>query len=326
MTGLAAGRIEPQLRKGSFVLPTTISISVRRSSGAPCLIEAGSHYTGYAKLGCRCPACRAAAAVVHKRARHALLTRQPILVDAEAVRAHLTRLSAAGMSRSEVERRCGVSRVTLLRITRGDLTRVHRGTAAAILGVSPVPFGDQRAGWVDGTGTRRRLRALMAAGWPASRLAARLGTSQSHIRRLVEDGHRCSAVTRAQVADLFDELWDVAPPEDKSARLARRRAQMQGWLRAMAWDDDEIDDPTAQPHTPTGGRSALLENVVWLAGLGDTLPGICLRLGVQPESIWRAAYRQDRLDIWARLTAPELDTQAASAWPWAERGRATGAA
>ena len=308
------------------MLPIIEPVICLRSRTTPCLVTSGSHYTGYAKLGCRCDACGAAAAPVHKRARHALVTGQPILIGAADAAAHLGVLAAAGMSRSEIERRSGVNRLTLLRIVRGDLSRVNRRTAAAILAVEPVPIAEQAAGWVDGTGTRRRLRALMVAGWSASRLAARLGTSQSHIRRLVEDGHGCSAGTRAQVADLFDELWDVAPPEDRSARLARRRAQMQGWLRAMAWDDDEIDDPTAQPHTPTGGRSALLENVVWLAGLGDTLPGICLRLGVQPESIWRAAYRQDRLDIWARLTAPELNTQAASAWPWAERGRATGAA
>lgn len=303
------------------MLPIIEPVICLRSRTTPCLVETGSHYTGYAKLGCRCDACCEAAVPIHKRARHAVLTGQPVLVDAEASRSHLALLSAAGMSRGEVERRCGVSRVTLLRIVRGDLSRVHRRTANAILAVPPASFSDQRSGWVDGTGTRRRLRALMAAGWPASRLAARLGTSQSHIRRLVEDGHGCSAVTRAQVVDLYDELWDVSPPEDKSARLARRRAQLQGWSLAMAWDDDEIDDPAAAPHNPAGGRSALLENVVWLADLGDTLPGICLQLGVQPESIWRAAYRNDRLDIWARLTAPSVSTRPASTWPSDQRGR-----
>lgn len=304
------------------MLPTTIPLPARRpSSGTPCLVTSGSHYTGYAKLGCRCDACGAAAAPVHKRARHAFVTGQPILIGAADAAVHLGVLAAAGMSRSEIERRSGVNRVTLLRIVRGDLSRVNRRTATAILAVEPVPSAEQAAGWVDGTGTRRRLRALMAAGWPASRLAVRLGTSQSHIRRLVEDGHRCSAVTRAQVVDLYDELWDVSPPEDKSARLARRRAQLQGWSLAMAWDDDEIDDPAAAPHNPAGGRSALLENVVWLADLGDTLPGICLQLGVQPESIWRAAYRNDRLDIWARLTAPSVSTRPASTWPSDQRGR-----
>lgn len=285
------------------MLPTTISLSGRRSSGTPCLVETGSHYTGYAKHGCRCTACRMAAAPVHKRARHALMTGQPILIGAGDARDHLVSLSAAGMSRSEIERRSGVNRVTLLRIGRGDLGRINRRTAAAILGVEPVPIADQEAGWVDGTGTRRRLRALAVLGWPASRLAQRLGTSQSLIRRLMEDGHGCSATTRARVADLYDELWDAAPPDDKSSRLARRRAQQRGWLPAAAWDDDEIDDPAAQPHNPAGPRSALLENVVWLADLGDTLPGICLRLGVKPESIWRATYRHGRPEIWDRLTA-----------------------
>lgn len=285
------------------MLPATIPLPAPIQSRGTPLVGCVGSYTGYAKHGCHCDGCCAEAFRVHKRARHALMTGQPILIGAGDARDHLGVLSAAGMSRSEIERRSGVNRVSLLRIVRGDLGRITRRTAAAILRVQPVPIADQEAGWVDGTGTRRRLRALAVLGWPASRLAQRLGTSQSLIRRLMEDGHGCSATTRARVADLYDELWDVTPPDDKSSRLARRRARQQGWQPAAAWDDDEIDDPAAQPHNPADPRSALLENVVWLADLGDTLPGICLRLGVRAHSIYQAAHRHNRMDIWYRLTA-----------------------
>jgi transcriptional regulator with XRE-family HTH domain len=220
-------------------------------------------------------------------------------------------LSSARMSRTEVEARSGVNRVTLVRVERGDLTQVTAETASAILAVSPAPLACQRHGWVDGTGTRRRLQALAVLGWPAGALAVRLETSQSGVRRLMEDGHLCSASTRARVIALYDDLWDQQPAVSRESRIARRRALAHGWWPALAWDDDTIDDPAAAPSNPAAAPGSLwtqrVEDIAWMLVTGEVLATICGRLGVTRGALERQMRRHRRSDLWAQLTDTEAD-------------------
>lgn len=92
---------------------------------------------------------------------------------------------------------------------------------------------------MDATGTRRRIQALAAIGWPLRELATRLDVLPSAVnhwtrRPLV---HRSTAV---KVAELFEQLSMTLGP---SAR-ARTCAQKAGWPPPLAWGED-IDDPDA---------------------------------------------------------------------------------
>ncbi len=239
--------------------------------------------------------------------RHAAASRY---VTAEPLRAHLDVLAAARMSRSEIESVSGVSRFTLVRLVRGELDQVTPTTAAAILAVAPAALSDQLHGWVDGTGTRRRLRALSVIGWPASELATRLGTSQSGVRRLMEDGHLCSASTRARAIALYDELWDQRPAPSRESRIARRRAEERGWWPPLAWDDDMIDDPAATPSNPAVAATAWsqrVEDIEWMLTTGEVLATICVRLRVTRAALERQAMRHHCSELWRRLTATEAD-------------------
>ncbi|HEY9476362.1 MAG TPA: hypothetical protein VIS06_21240, partial [Mycobacteriales bacterium] len=120
-------------------------------------------------------------------------------------------------------------------------------TAQRLLSVHPVPGAR-----VDATGTRRRIQALIAVGWSASQIGGRLGISPTNMwglsRRLM-----VSARTAARVRALYDELWDCPPParnrwQRVSVSRSTRMAAVRGWAPPVAWDDDSIDDPTAQPH------------------------------------------------------------------------------
>lgn len=235
-------------------------------------------------------------------------------VDAAPVRAHLALLAQARMSRTEIAALTGASRLTLVRVERGDLTQVTPATAQAILAVPPAALASQQHGWVEATGTRRRLQALAAGGWPTSELAARLHTSQSGVRRLLEDGHLCSAATRARVIELYDELWDRPAPPSKASRIARRRAQARRWWPPLAWDDDTIDDPTAAPANPTPGPlwAQRVENIEWLLATSEVLATVCARLGVGSEALQRQLRLHQRLDLWVRLVATEADWHARS--------------
>lgn len=95
---------------------------------------------------------------------------------------------------------------------------------------------------VDSAGTCRRLRALMAIGWPKAHLAARLGVSTVRVDRLLAD-RSVRRPTAGRVRDLYAALADTAGPSAYTSGHARSR----GYIPPVGWDDDTIDDPAALP-------------------------------------------------------------------------------
>jgi transcriptional regulator with XRE-family HTH domain len=101
---------------------------------------------------------------------------------------------------------------------------------------------------VDGCGVRRRLNALAAIGWSRHALAAELGCDRSNVQKVVRS-KRSAPETVAAVRELYDRLSMTPGPHAAARATAIRR----GWAPPLAWDDHDIDDPTAQP-SRTGGR------------------------------------------------------------------------
>jgi len=95
----------------------------------------------------------------------------------------------------------------------------------------------------DATGTRRRLQALVAIGWPTAALAGRLGIPSTEVSRLCHHAHRVYPHTIQRVGQLYTQLSMNPGP----SRRARRRAEVAGWAPPLAWDDNTIDDPAATP-------------------------------------------------------------------------------
>src|SRR5699024_4931147 len=105
---------------------------------------------------------------------------------------------------------------------------------------------------IDATGTARRLQGLHACGWSRRALAIRLGMEHNSLRLALAGGTVSGRLARA-VRDLFEELWDVAPPvstphERASVTRTLAWARQQRWVVPAAWDDETIDDPAARPH------------------------------------------------------------------------------
>lgn len=105
---------------------------------------------------------------------------------------------------------------------------------------------------IDGTGTRRRLQGLVAIGHSQAKIGAALDLTGSRISQLCV-GRKCRLVfreTAAKIAALYDEWWDVIPV-GRNAGITRAYAASQQWRTPLAWDDDSIDDPNAEPqHAP----------------------------------------------------------------------------
>jgi hypothetical protein len=136
----------------------------------------------------------------------------------------------------------------------GTTERVRTAAAERLLAVTSVMVADA-APRRDATGTRHRLRALIAIGHPEASLARQADLSPLAVAGIVR-GHTATVTpaTDAAVCGLYRQLWDQppterTPAERHAARLARRRAEGHGWPPPMGLDDNRIDDPAYRPRT-----------------------------------------------------------------------------
>ncbi|MFF4989660.1 hypothetical protein ACFY19_20875 [Streptosporangium saharense] len=88
-------------------------------------------------------------------------------------------------------------------------------------------------------GPRRRLEALVAAGWPVTALELRL--KRRHLFYRLQHQAKTRRETAQAVAALYDELWCQVPPDTQASRAARARAARKGWPRPLEWDDEWLD-------------------------------------------------------------------------------------
>lgn len=162
---------------------------------------------------------------------------------------------------------------------------------------------------VEAVGATRRVQALIAKGFPAVILAARLGIHDDPNLAQLATATQIPASLDTAVRALFDELRDDSPFEHgavrKSYRAARDRARRRGWVRPDAWDTDTIDDPAAVPEvTPRVPRPLVVaENYAdmrELVGGDDRAIAALLRMPVNTlqKNLRRArqlAARQDSI-------------------------------
>ncbi|WP_181785615.1 hypothetical protein [Streptomyces phytophilus] len=227
-------------------------------------------------------------------------------VDAEPVRAHVRMLMSYGIGWQRVCRISGVPNGSISRLLYGDTRegrkpskRVRTATADKVFAIRPSldNVADRRA--VDGTGTRRRLQALMAVGWPQAHLADHLGVTHTTVYEQIN--HKVDTATGATaraVRDLYDRLWNVDPTSrgvsQRWADQARAVAARNGWPPPAAWDDDYIDSPAAIADLgDSATRSdALAEDALWLINTqGYDRARAAERLGVKRGTLDTAIAR-----------------------------------
>lgn len=230
----------------------------------PCLHKVANHQHGthacYVLDRCRCLPCSIANANYEADRARARAEGKVAYVDARPAAAHLRALSAAGMGWKRAAAAAGVPESSVYPLLYGRRTRdggrpktkARQALVDAILAVPMPTLDDLGAGTpVDSTGTRRRLQALMALGWSVNRIARAAGADQQAMCHALAGG-MVTARTARTVRDVYDDLWDQAPPalsrgDRVAAGRTRARAARAGYLPPMAWDDDTIDDPATHP-------------------------------------------------------------------------------
>jgi len=208
----------------------------------------------YVRDRCRCTSCTTANTAASRAAnRERAYGRWQPLTDAKPVNDHLVALRAAGIGVERIAELTGMSVSNIRTLAASDrghspaARRLRASTAARILSVNIADEYRAPHSQVDATGTRRRLQALAAIGWPLELLAAELNRRTSSLRRSMTSPS-VMAYTARDVASLYRRLENTPPPQitrrDCAAvNASRANATARGWLPPMAWDDIDTDDP-----------------------------------------------------------------------------------
>lgn len=160
---------------------------------------------------------------------------------------HVRAIAHGGRSDFYITRQARLTTDQFRRVRRGD--PVGWDIAHRVLAL-PIPNEAALYEERDSTGTRRRLRALRALGWPLEDLVAALDWP------LHKAGHvfKAATVTIADhlaVCALYDQRWHWLPEEHgipvEDAAHARLTAQTANYCPPLAWDDATIDNPDSAP-------------------------------------------------------------------------------
>lgn len=147
---------------------------------------------------------------------------------------------------------------------------------------------------VPAAGTRRRIQALAVMGWPFSEIAARLGVTRCAVQKLGRASATVQAATARRIAVVYDELSMTPGP----SVYTRARAVKAGWVPPLAWDDDTIDDPYAQPvgvgRDPANAPVVDDDEVARLTDAGWSATRIAAELGVSERTVHRSRIRGRR--------------------------------
>jgi transcriptional regulator with XRE-family HTH domain len=253
-------------------------------------------YSRYRLDGCRCYVCGWARSEYERNRQKQIAagTWQPF-TEAQPVREHLAALAAAGIGTRRIAELAGISRTAIGNVLHGrrgnpPCTKMRRETAEAILSLNPASTPKASGGIVDGTGTARRVQALCAIGWSLSSQARQAGWLVSNYAGLTAGRPLIARL----ISDLYDQL-SMTPAAGASAARARRFATRHGWVPPLAWDDDEIDDPSAQPAAGTDGRQRSIADFAadyeLLCSEGYTRRQIADRLGLHLRALERQIAR-----------------------------------
>ncbi|MEU7633850.1 helix-turn-helix domain-containing protein [Nocardia sp. NPDC049220] len=252
-------------------------------------------------------------------------------VEAEQARAHVERLLGAGLRKAHVATLAGVSKTTVVNLTRAGTERISATVEQSILAV-PVP---ERAADVAAdnalvpiTGARRRVQALVAFGYPQSRLARELGIDPGHatfgalVQRQLPDGHTGQFIPAGReraIKGLFDRLQLIPGPSQRARDYGRRR----GWALPLEWDETALDDPHGVPERarwtpPTGAqrRDERRGQVAALTERGLSAEQIADQLGVTTRTVVR-----DRGQATPEPRGEQLDSEIAVMGDVAARAR-----
>lgn len=160
----------------------------------------------------------------------------------------------------------------------------------------------RRDSWIDPTGTRRRIQALAAIGHTSEEISKESGIANSQVMKIARGYSRADGPKILQsTADRIRAAYQRLSMSLGSSPIARARAIAKGWAPPLAWDDDAIDDPNAEPmgmrpkDQPEQGSD--FDEWVTLVRFGEDPERAAERCGTTLIAIERRAWRCGRKDL-----------------------------
>lgn len=196
---------------------------------------------------------------------------------------HISALRRAGLGTPRISELSGIPGITIWRIPKRQ--KMLAGVAASILAV-PVPGGPMDmtmdGAYIPITGSRRRLRALQALGYPLPDLSARIGATRDALGDIASGQNTCvTAGVARRIEQAFRELQLTPGPSN----ITRIRSSKKGWYLPLAWDEDTIDDPDARPDTGTTSKFDWLGEYKELREFGLSDLHAAERMGTTVEAL-----------------------------------------
>jgi len=221
---------------------------------------------------------------------------------AAAALAHLDALNQQGYSLSSIGRQIGVDGSHLYAIRKGAYGRITRALSEKILAVTPesVIEAENPKDWLPIVGTKRRIQALMAIGYPMDYIDQQSGVDT---RSVVYRNGRVARSTHDAVKRVYEELWATPGPSAET----RNRALRSGYLPPMAWDDETIEDANHRPGTPEFSdkratkRELFIRDVEHLASFGIRIDSVAHQLGMKPDALEKRLERYGRKDLLRKI-------------------------
>lgn len=247
--------------------------------------------TCYTDYRCRRPECVERRRQWQQERRRNQREGQAALVDAQPVRQHILRLQSAGISTYRIAITAGIDDWTVrsfLPSSTGRRARKHRTSPETARKILAVTVEGATSGYVDGTGTRRRIQALAAMGWPMRTMSGHLGLNPTYVGDLARaDGKPVFAATAEKVARAYDSLKTKQPTRNgiqpRVAKRIRTLAKTKRWAPPTYWDQrpGDIDDPHFEPMYGITRRLIIAQDaneLMRVSGLNKA--GAAERLGV----------------------------------------------
>ena len=185
--------------------------------------------------------------------------RSTTVFNSDGSRRHLEVLEEAGLTRRMIARSAKVSLKALSTISSQTQKSIDASVAQRVLAVTFHPSDDRKR--TPGVGAQRRIRALVAMGFPFSDLAQRLGVSQAVLESLPEKG-----LIRVALWESIDRLYDELSMTSEAPNPAVRDWAREFRVGRLRWRGMTMRSTTIEP-ARTGpavsNRSILLpSNVV----------------------------------------------------------------
>jgi hypothetical protein len=227
----------------------------------------------------------------------------------ELVRARVLALRAAGVSQRALAEAAGCSGTHVRDIERASFATVQHRIALRLLEVRFETVIARRCrpnDRVPAVGAIRRVRALLALGHTHAVITAAGGPGWSSVN-VTADADRGWTYLRVHEAACAAYRALSAVP-GTSART-RTRAAAAGYLPPLCWDDEDLDEPAATPHTsPVEDGPLDLDEFMWLVRGGEDLARAAARCGAAVATVERAArravpVRQDVLGVFVGARA-----------------------